>query len=517
MNMAMMSVMWMWLFGMGGWFGAAPGTAVSDAARQALVQRFATEAAFLETGGDLYVIRDLDGHLEATLNGVAGMATVMGPGASADAQAFAGKIAPFCERNGLFAVRSVGVSTVPRPDGLRSLRAFVMRDAAAAELPFWRGTLGGAPGPGSLLAYLPADTVLASQAAGEPAALWRMIRSGMLDFACGGDEAQLKVRLAEASRDLGADIDALFASFSGEWVFSLQLAESATTQIPGPAGMLSISTPSFLIAARASDDTALLALVHAMSRRGGQVTTSQVEGLAVHMLAQPLPGPLPLQPAVAFDGNTVLFAGSPAAVGAAVRARRDGGGLTASKAYAEVFGKLPRDSNARFFCDARFAKTLNQVRAQLDEAKGGLGNPMAAFTQLLGPPLPEASSGWVAVNGPDGIRLQGTGTGMVARQLAGIGGMNPALLAGIALPSFFRARQTAQRNACINNLRQIDLVKQQWAQEKNAAAGATPTAQDISPYLKGGFENLRCPQGGTYQVNPLGQRPTCSIPGHRLQ
>src|SRR6266478_4702290 len=39
------------------------------------------------------------------------------------------------------------------------------------------------------------------------------------------------------------------------------------------------------------------------------------------------------------------------------------------------------------------------------------------------------------------------------------------LLAAIAIPNFVRARSTSQKNACINNLRQIDGAKQQWALE----------------------------------------------------
>ncbi|HZV36220.1 MAG TPA: prepilin-type N-terminal cleavage/methylation domain-containing protein, partial [Verrucomicrobiae bacterium] len=37
------------------------------------------------------------------------------------------------------------------------------------------------------------------------------------------------------------------------------------------------------------------------------------------------------------------------------------------------------------------------------------------------------------------------------------------LLAAIAIPNFVHARTTAQQNACINNLRQIDGAKQEWA------------------------------------------------------
>src|SRR6201988_5316783 len=39
------------------------------------------------------------------------------------------------------------------------------------------------------------------------------------------------------------------------------------------------------------------------------------------------------------------------------------------------------------------------------------------------------------------------------------------LLAAIAIPNFIKARTTAQKNACISNLRQIDGAKEQWALE----------------------------------------------------
>ena len=57
------------------------------------------------------------------------------------------------------------------------------------------------------------------------------------------------------------------------------------------------------------------------------------------------------------------------------------------------------------------------------------------------------------------------------------------LLAAIAIPNFVRARTTAQMNACINNLRQIDGAKQQWALEHQATSSASPLATDIQPYM----------------------------------
>jgi len=91
------------------------------------------------------------------------------------------------------------------------------------------------------------------------------------------------------------------------------------------------------------------------------------------------------------------------------------------------------------------------------------------------------------------------------------------LLAAIALPSFQRARETSQQNACINNLRQIDGAKQQWALETNQASDAEPEAADIDDYLRGGTAAVYCPQDSeqgfdtSYEINDLQNDPECNI------
>ena len=87
------------------------------------------------------------------------------------------------------------------------------------------------------------------------------------------------------------------------------------------------------------------------------------------------------------------------------------------------------------------------------------------------------------------------------------------LLAAIAIPNFVKARATAQQNACINNLRQIDAAKNQWALEAGQTTGSTCDNADITPYIKLNSANQLpgCPAGGTYTVNPIGQNPTCSL------
>lgn len=83
------------------------------------------------------------------------------------------------------------------------------------------------------------------------------------------------------------------------------------------------------------------------------------------------------------------------------------------------------------------------------------------------------------------------------------------LLAAIAIPSFVRARQTTQTNTCLNNLRQIDGAKDQWAIENNKSTGASVAASDIDPYLKKGFTGIEEPTGGSYTIGTVGTDPSC--------
>jgi prepilin-type N-terminal cleavage/methylation domain-containing protein len=95
------------------------------------------------------------------------------------------------------------------------------------------------------------------------------------------------------------------------------------------------------------------------------------------------------------------------------------------------------------------------------------------------------------------------------------------LLAAIAIPNFVRARTTAQQNACINNLRQLDGAKQQWALEYKAGQTDSPTIAQIQPYMGRGTNGSQptCPADSqssfdtSYTLNNLQVAPACRILG----
>jgi competence protein ComGC len=116
-----------------------------------------------------------------------------------------------------------------------------------------------------------------------------------------------------------------------------------------------------------------------------------------------------------------------------------------------------------------------------------------------------------AVSG-NGLAIGGLITGYLAIVWAIV--FIPLMMA-IAIPNFVKARQISMQNACINNLRVVQSAKQEWALENQKPNDATPTENDLTPYLPN-HQMPVCPAGGTYTIGNVTNSPTCSIPGHEL-
>ncbi|HNQ74208.1 MAG TPA: prepilin-type N-terminal cleavage/methylation domain-containing protein [Verrucomicrobiota bacterium] len=97
------------------------------------------------------------------------------------------------------------------------------------------------------------------------------------------------------------------------------------------------------------------------------------------------------------------------------------------------------------------------------------------------------------------------------------------MLAAIAIPNMIKARNTAQANACIANMRQIDNAIQQYALENNKRDADPVTADNVREYIKDKIMPV-CPAGNVDYVlgGTVASVPsvTCpnenSTPPHRL-
>jgi prepilin-type N-terminal cleavage/methylation domain-containing protein len=94
------------------------------------------------------------------------------------------------------------------------------------------------------------------------------------------------------------------------------------------------------------------------------------------------------------------------------------------------------------------------------------------------------------------------------------------LLAAIAIPNFVRARESAQLNSIINNLRIIEGAKDQYALERRLGTGAdvggSGNLEDspLKEYIRGGKINLVINE--SYTPNAIGEEAQVDTTGKLL-
>lgn len=91
------------------------------------------------------------------------------------------------------------------------------------------------------------------------------------------------------------------------------------------------------------------------------------------------------------------------------------------------------------------------------------------------------------------------------------------LLAAVAIPNLVTARKKASRQACIMNLKAIDGAKANWALDFKRGDNDVPSDADLFGRDKYIENKPQCPNGGTYDIRSVGEKPTCSVPDHLLQ
>jgi hypothetical protein len=87
------------------------------------------------------------------------------------------------------------------------------------------------------------------------------------------------------------------------------------------------------------------------------------------------------------------------------------------------------------------------------------------------------------------------------------------LPAAIAIPNFVKARQAAQHNVCVMNLRAMDGAKRTWALENRKSETDVPTDADLFGPNKYMGQKPACPANGIYTLNSVSEKPACSVHG----
>jgi len=422
--------------------------------------------------------------------------------------------------SGVEDITGVGLSSIEIEPGPFRHKMLLHHYPATGNGFLWK--LGGkTPHALTGLDLLPANTALAGFSDMDLPLLWTVTQDEVAKS--GFPQAQDFIQKLPAQFEEKTKLkwDDVLNSLGGECGFALTLNESNTIPIPLPGNTLMIPEPGLLLVLKVNDDTIFNRIDQELKANPLVISVEQA-GLRMRTMPIPLPFIGALRPTTASSGGYLFIASSDELINDALAVKSGKSpGLKGTDEFKRLSKNIPDQGNQFTFMSERFGRIMFQVQQQAMSgplARGGSSAAQAQWMQTLFHSRP-AFAYSVGMNTPQGCLTVGNGSQSFANMALLPAVAVPAMLSAIAIPNFVKARSTSQQNACINNLRQIDAAKNQWALEKGKTTGDVCTEEDVKPYIRLVDGNLpKCPAGGTYTIGAVGTGtpPTCSIPGHQL-
>lgn len=487
---------------------------------------FAEVTAQLDPGGNFYLylgtaqwLEQLSGQVEAWRHTFTSM-----PDAKSEDVANINKAFDIVTRlitdSGIENISGMGLSSIEIEKGLYRNKVLLHHYPGKGDGFLWK-LCGSEPHALTGLDLLPANTALAIFADTDLPLLWNVIKTEVAKSGFPQANDFLQQLPTEFEKNTQVKWDTFINSLGGEFGLAVTLDESNTVPIPLPSGAISIPEPGILIAIRVNDDT-IFNRIAAELKKNKDVISYETNSVRMRTMPVPIPMAINLRPTAATSGGYLFIASSDTLVSEALAVKSgEKPGLKTTAEFKHLAHGLPEKGNQFSYVSARFGRTIMEIQKQALAGQGAQNSSQAqlAWVKSLFSADSATYSYSVGMNTPDGCLTIGNGNQSAAALCLLPAVAVTGALAAIAIPNFVKARTTSQQNACINNLRQLDAAKNQWALEKGKKTGDVCTEEDIKPYIKltKAGQIAPCPQGGHYTIGPVGEDPTCSIPGHQLQ
>jgi hypothetical protein len=415
--------------------------------------------------------------------------------------------------SGIEDVSGVGMSSVEIEKGMFRNKALLHHYPGKGDGFLWQ-LASKEPHPLTGLDLLPADTALAVFTDADLPALWNAMKKEVGQSGFPQAQQWLQKFPAQFEQQTQVKWDAVLNSLGGEFGLVITLDPSSNLPVPLPSGSLTVPTPGLLFAVKVNDDT-IFNRIDTQLKAMPQVISADKPGLKMRTMPVPLPFIGQLRPSAASSGGYLFIASSDELIDDALAVKSgQKSGLKATDEFKHLSQGLPDQGNQFCYVSPRFAETLMKVQQQAITSSAGAQPQMTKWMQSIYSSKP-AFAYSVGINTPEGCLTVGNGSQSYASTALLAPVAMVGMLSAIAIPNFVKARATSQENACINNLRQIDGAKNEWALENNKKATDVPTKADLLPYLRSWPV---CPAGGTYVIGAVGEKPTCSLAnlGHVL-
>ncbi|GEM_PF-574082 len=494
----------------------------TQAAEYPLPQEQQRVFALLDLGGEVFSLKS-GAYLQETLMPVFEYLKLMSVGAEA---AFAEAANPAFDPKilshvkdlpsllGLDEMKSMGNSTKQLDNGYYRTQYLLELDADASG---WLWNYAGKSQPiRDLIAQQPENSSLLLHLSFNAPALWKDLLAASKLV---GEFGQGMPVMDQSMRSMGFPLDDLLNSFHEGWSFSVSIDEEKRflvdaedpVKIPAMALRLRIPDPTKRLYTALSAWPLILQL---------PVSTKQVEEQSITQLPLPIPVSPAQQLSLAYVDAAVVLSTDESILAASrsedppMNALLDSLPMTSSSAMLLVNPKLGafldryQKEQMEIMMNGESAEDLSpEQRKVMEEMQQSVAKMMSPSEYLIPAMVYHRSEGLVHSlilhNRPQNPSLN-------LGAVAGTG-----LLAGIAIPSFVKAREAAQENVSINHLRMIQAAKDQWAIENNMTGDSVPTEADLAEYFMNG-EFPVCPLGGEYIIGPVNEDPISTVLGDLL-
>jgi hypothetical protein len=251
-------------------------------------------------------------------------------------------------------LEAVALAAVPEEAGMRVEITGVL-NSQGSELPALQALLDLPTIDPTSWTSLPADTALAVFAH-DASVVWPWLKDMLSINTIGLDQIRELI---------GLDMDTDLAGASGPLTGDLALA--ITPPLPNQPIIQGLTAAQLLIAARGASPAQANSVRTAMESRGAVFGPGEVEGIPIQTQA----GTASTGYAISygFDGDLLLMATSPDAIGQGVVARRAGGGLVNAQTFRAVLDPLPDELTFVVYLDDGALADLAQANMTADEYK----------------------------------------------------------------------------------------------------------------------------------------------------
>lgn len=497
-----------------------PATQASSAPVSAEKNSFQEVTSHLDAGGDFYFYWSAERTLNALSTKVTDLRNLVAsfPDIPDETRPMVDKAfdigARLIKKSGVEEISGFGLSSIARETG-RYHSKFLLHHYRGQNSGFIWSLFGQTPHALPGLDLLPATTALAAFSDFDLTQLWSLVTNEIAQAGFPAAQSWVEGLPAQFQEATKIDLSQLLGSLGGEYGLIVTLDESKQIPIPVGPQPLQVPEPGLMLVIKVKNDTLFDRVEQLLAENppmASQLVKTDKEGLRMRTVPIPLPLPIALRPSIARVDDYLLVATTDALIEEAVSVKRgQKKGWKQSDEFQKLSEGIPQQGNQFVFLSPRFGQTVAQIQQQALRINPKLGPAQAEGIQRLLGAGNAAYTFTVAANTDEGWLGIGNGNQTYSQVLIGPALVAPAgLLAAIAIPNFVKARQTAQRNAILSNLRMIQGAKEQWALENKKTQGTPVTEADISPYLRGGkINNIR---GEKYELNSVGRSPAATLP-----